>query len=190
MKLGKARAPWISIANQRVLVRLCFNHNLGEGETSMTRTAECACGAFKVKVEGEPLAVGACSCTQCQKRTGSVVGVGAYFPEASVQTVSGSFNTFVRPGDAGTKWSIYFCPTCGSSVFWEGPFFPDIRGVAVGCFADPSFPPPQVAVFTQNQHSWVTFPTGAMLHATQPTQTEAIALMAGLSTPRSGAPNR
>jgi len=145
----------------------------------MTRTAECACGKFKVAVEGEPLAVGICSCTQCQKRTGSVFGVTALFPKDSVQRVAGSFSTFERPGDSGGNWSIYFCPTCGSSIFWEVPI-PSLRGVAVGCFADPSFPPPQMAIFNENRHSWVTFPTGAMLHDTQPTQAEVIALLAHL----------
>lgn len=148
----------------------------------MTRTAECACGAFKVKVEGEPVAVGACSCMQCQKRTGSVFGVTALFPKDNVQSVSGSFSTFVRPGDLGTKWSIYFCPTCGSSVFWEGEYIPGLRGVAVGCFADPSFPPPQVVIFNENRHSWVTFPTGVILHETELTQTEVSALMARLKS--------
>lgn len=47
----------------------------------MTRMAECACGAFKVKVEGEPMMVSVCSCIKFQKRTGSVVGLGAYFPQ-------------------------------------------------------------------------------------------------------------
>lgn len=145
----------------------------------MRRMAECACGSFKVRVEGEPLIVGACSCTECQKRTGSVFGVTALFPKDSVQTVSGSFRIFARSGDLGTKWSIYFCPTCGSSIFWEGSFLPpDTRGVAVGCFTDPSFPPPQVALFNENRHSWVTFPTGTRLHETQPTQAEMSTLLA------------
>jgi hypothetical protein len=147
----------------------------------MTRMAECACGAFKVKVEGEPLVVGACSCTHCQKRTGSVFAVTALFPKDSVQTVSGPFSTFVRSGDLGTRWSIYFCPTCGSSIFWEGTFLPaGLRGVAVGCFADPSFPPPQTVLFNKNRHSWVSFPAGAILHETEPTQAEALALLAQL----------
>lgn len=144
----------------------------------MTRTAECACGSFKVKAEGEPLVVGACSCTHCQKRTGSVFAVTALFSKESVQPVSGSFRTFERSGDLGTKWTVYFCPTCGSSVFWEGSFIPDARGVAVGCFADPSFPPPEVALFDKNRPSWVTFPTGVALHQTQPDQAEVIALQA------------
>jgi hypothetical protein len=143
----------------------------------MTRTAECACGAFKVKVEGEPLMVAACNCTQCQKRTGNVFAVGAYFPKDSVEVVSGAFQTFNRSGDQGTTWSIHFCPTCGSSIFWEGPFFPGVRGVAVGCFADPNFPAPQFAAFTETQHSWVSFPPGATLLQTGITREEAAALV-------------
>jgi hypothetical protein len=143
----------------------------------MTRIAECACGAFKVKAEGEPLMVAACNCTQCQKRTGSVFGVGAYFPEDSVQVVSGAFQTFKRSGDQGTTWSIHFCPICGSSVFWEGPFFLGVRAVAVGCLADPGFAAPQFAVFTENQRSWVSFPAGATLLQTAVSQEEAAALL-------------
>jgi hypothetical protein len=146
----------------------------------MTRMAECSCGAFKVKAEGEPVVVGACNCTQCQRRTGSVFGVGAYFPADKVQTVSGSSKTFVRPGDLGTKYSLYFCPTCGSTVYWEGTLLPSLRGVAVGCFSDPSFPPPQQAFFTENRHSWVTFPPRAMLHETEPSLEDVHALVAQL----------
>jgi hypothetical protein len=144
----------------------------------MTRIAECACGAFKVKVEGEPIAVGVCSCIQCQKRTGSVIAMGSYFPKQNVEAISSAFKTFVRAGHSGAKLTIYFCPACGSSIFWEGGYSnPDYRGVAVGCFADPSFPAPQVAFFTQSQHSWVTLPVNVMRFETEPTQAEALAMM-------------
>ena len=87
-------------------------------------------------------------------------------------------HTFVNPGDSGAKLSMYFYPTCGSSIFWEGGYSrSDVRGVAVGCFADPSFPPPQVAFFTENQHSWVTLPASTMPFETEPTETEVLALM-------------
>ena len=146
----------------------------------MTRTAECACGDFKIKMEGEPFMVAACNCTQCQKRTGSVFGVGAYFRKSSVEVVSGEFKTFRRSGDLGTTWSIHFCPSCGSSLFWEGPFFPDTRAVAVGCLADPGFAAPKFAVFTEKQHSWVSFPAGATLLPAGVTQDEAVALLTQL----------
>lgn len=42
------------------------------------------------------------------------------FPKDSVQPMSGTFNIFVGAGDSGAKLSFYLCPTCGSSIFWEG----------------------------------------------------------------------
>jgi hypothetical protein len=126
----------------------------------MVRTAECACGSLKVKVETEPMIVGACSCTQCQRRTGSVFSVSAYFPRHSVQVVSGVSKTFVRMGDSGRKAEIHFCPEGGSSVFWDSEALPEVRGVAVGCFADPSFPAPQRAAYIRSRHYWVNFPPG------------------------------
>ena len=122
--------------------------------------------------------VGVCSCLQRQKGTGSVVGLGAYFPKDSVRLVSGTFNTVVRPPDSGAKLSFHFCPTCGSSTFWEGGYSrADVRGVAVGSFADSSFPPPQIAIYTESQHPWVTFPAGTMRFETEPTETEMLALI-------------
>ena len=45
----------------------------------MTRTAHCSCGALRVEVSADPDAVGVCHCGECQRRTGSVFGVGAFF---------------------------------------------------------------------------------------------------------------
>ena len=97
----------------------------------MKRTAECACGEFKISAEGDPAIVGACCCLQCQKRTGSVFGVVAYFPKDKVQVLSGPSKVFTRTGESGGSVDIYFCPSCGSSVFSEASVYPDIRGVTV-----------------------------------------------------------
>jgi len=84
-----------------------------------------------------------CSCRRLQlhavpkQRTGSVFGVSAYFPANKVQTVSSSFRTFVRSGDLGTKYSLHFCPTCGSTVYWEGTLLPGLRGVGWAVFPIP-----------------------------------------------------
>jgi hypothetical protein len=96
--------------------------------------------------------------------------------------VSGAFQIFKRAGVGGTTWSIHFCPSCGFSVLWEGPFFPGARGVAVGCFADPGFPAPQFAAYMEKQHSWVSFPAGATLLSTGVTRDEAAALIDQLRT--------
>lgn len=125
----------------------------------MTKTAQCGCGALRVEVSGEPDAVVACHCTDCQRRTGSVLGVGAYYPKAQVKA-SGEYKTYVRETAAGRKFHQNFCPTCGSTVFFVGEIMPDSIGVAVGAFADKDFPLPMRSVWEQSRHAWVGLPPG------------------------------
>jgi hypothetical protein len=132
----------------------------------MARTAECACRSLKVRVDAEPIVVGACSCTQCQRRTGSVFAVVAYFPRDSVQVVAGAFKTFDYTADSGRKGEMHFCPECGTTVFWDAEYRRDLRGVAVGCFSDPSFPAPQSAAYNRSRHHWVAFPPSINLYDT------------------------
>jgi hypothetical protein len=120
----------------------------------MERTAQCACGAVTIVARGDPSGVVACHCLACQRRTGSVLGVGAYFPEDRV-VVSGETKLFVRPTDAGHSFSTHFCPGCGTSLYWSSGRNLGLVGIAVGAFADPSFPPPIRSVWEQSRHSWL-----------------------------------
>ena len=121
------------------------------------RTARCSCGSVQVVVEGEPASVVACHCVDCQRRTGSVLGVGAYYPDERI-TITGVTREFVRPTDAGNPFSTHFCPTCGTSIFWSSARNPGMTGVAVGTFADPAFPAPVRSVWERSRHAWMAVP--------------------------------
>jgi hypothetical protein len=135
---------------------------------SQERTATCACGKLRVTVSGEPTRVGICNCTQCQKRTGSAFGVGAYFKKNQLVKVEGSAATFKRGSDAGRNLETKFCPECGSTVNWSADFRPDHFGVAVGCFADPQFPAPNGVSWVQHKLLWARFPDGVPEYERQP----------------------
>jgi hypothetical protein len=68
----------------------------------MTRIAHCCCASLRAEVTGEPVAVVACHCTECQRRTGSAFGVSTYFPQEQVRT-EGPSKVYVREGDSGRK---------------------------------------------------------------------------------------
>lgn len=123
----------------------------------MERSATCACGSLQVVVGGDPEFVAACSCTACQRRTGSVFGTMAYFREANVR-VQGQSKVYQRSSDAGRKVCSHFCESCGTTLWIQGEFLPKMLGVAVGCFADSSFPVPGFATWVENRHGWVNFP--------------------------------
>ncbi len=44
---------------------------------------------------------------------------------------------------------------CGSTCFWEPHRKPDTFAVAVGAFADQSFPAPTQAIYAEHRHPWV-----------------------------------
>ncbi len=119
----------------------------------MTRTASCSCGQLRVRCAAEPVRVSICHCLACQQRTGSAFGVQARFAASDV-TVEGRTSAFERIGDAGTRVVFEFCPRCGSTVLWRLDAIPGFVAVAVGAFADPSFPPPSISIYEARRHGW------------------------------------
>lgn len=122
----------------------------------MSRTAHCVCGALRVEVDGDPGAVVACHCEDCQRRTGAPFGVGAYYAKSQAR-ISGPSTAYTRVADSGRKFTSYFCPTCGTSVYWEAENHPDGVGIAVGAFFDPAFHAPGRSVWERSRHPWIDF---------------------------------
>ncbi|MGA0604270.1 GFA family protein [Caulobacter sp. KR2-114] len=118
-----------------------------------SRTATCSCGQLRVTCQGEPVRRSICHCLECQKRTGSVFAVQARFPRAAV-VIEGRSSTWARRGDSGQSATFRFCPVCGATICWEAEGVPGFVTVAVGAFADPGFPEPQVSVYEERCHPW------------------------------------
>ena len=118
------------------------------------RTAQCACGDVSITVRGEPERVICCHCQYCQRRTGNVFQVSAWFFEDQIVSRTGEARVFNgSENNAGVDYT--FCPRCGSTVFWPIRPFPGLYGVAVGCFANPDFPPPSLELHDKYRHAWV-----------------------------------
>ena len=108
-----------------------------------------------METDGDPLRVSVCHCFACQQRTGSAFGVQARFARERTR-VSGPSTAWARTGDSGGKCTFRFCPTCGSTVYYEPEGMPDLIAIPVGAFADSTFPGPKIAVYEMRQHPWVT----------------------------------
>ena len=132
----------------------------------ISRTARCGCGALTATVAGEPKLVYACACLRCQQKSGSAFAYSAAFPQDAV-TTSGAFTTWRHPGGSGRWVEVNFCPTCGTTVFSRGEIFPNMILIAVGCFGDPDFAPPQRVFWASRHHRWMMFPDGAEIMDTQ-----------------------
>ena len=129
----------------------------------MSRTATCSCGQLRVTCEGEPVRVSMCHCLACQQRTGSTFGAQARWPQDKVR-IEGSATEYVRTADSGNRLTFHFCPHCGSTVYYRLNHVPGVVAVAIGAFADPSFPPPKFSVYESRMHAWTGVPADAEHH--------------------------
>ena len=138
-----------------------------------TRVASCNCGQLRVTCTGpDPDRIVICHCNMCQKLTGSPFSLQARFPNEQVK-IEGKSTAFKFPMDsaeptkyrtcAGTDGTVaaadvitsHFCPTCGATVYYYRKSDSARTGVKVGCFADPTFPPPMGSAFEEYKHPWV-----------------------------------
>ncbi len=119
----------------------------------MPDIATCSCGDLSVTVTTDPYAVVACSCHACQRRSGSPIGVGAYFDRATV-TINGKASCFERQVE-DRSFRSYFCAACGTTLYWISDLHTDGVGVAVGCFEDSSRYPPQRSVWERSKVPWL-----------------------------------
>src|SRR5262249_15392886 len=121
------------------------------------RTARCCCGGLSAQTEGEPDVVVLCHCVECQRRTGSAFGVSAFFASQAVR-ISGAGAIYERLSDAGRKLTFRFCPSCGTTLWWESERHPGKIAIALGAFVDRDLPPPGRSVFNRSRVSWVDLP--------------------------------
>jgi hypothetical protein len=124
-----------------------------------TRRAACNCGQLHLTIEGEPSRISMCHCLECQRRTGAAISNQARFRREQI-TFAGKSTAWMRTAESGNALTFHFCPTCGSTVYWESEGFPGYVAVAIGNFADPNFPAPTIAVWEESRHPWVSLPPG------------------------------
>ena len=129
------------------------------------RQGRCDCGSLRFTVRGEPVHSHACTCTECQRSTGSVMSHSAWFPEAAV-TIEGDYTVHHHRGSEHPDRYRCFCPTCGTGRFFRsGASFPDAIGFAVGSFADPAFPPPAFVLYWDDRPAWLGRPEAVPVRA-------------------------
>jgi hypothetical protein len=122
------------------------------------REARCSCGQLKLRLSGDPQLVSSCHCQACQRRTGALFGSTSFWRKSQLLAVEGERRSWRRVADSGTGLVHHFCPTCGSTVYWQSEATPEMVSVAVGSFADPKFPAPVRTVWTATKHPWLPFP--------------------------------
>lgn len=118
----------------------------------MTYSGQCMCGEIRYQLDGEPTAVAACHCRDCQRSAGAPMVTWAMFPESALAVTRGQPKTINSSGAAMRS----FCAACGTGLFYRNAtMLPGIVDVQSVTLDDPEALPPSVQIQTAERLSWM-----------------------------------
>jgi hypothetical protein len=121
----------------------------------------------RYRVVGEPLALVACHCKECQRQSGSAFGMSLIVPQASF-TVDGELTMFERRADSGRTLRCFFCPECGTRIYHQPTYAAGVVNIKAGTLDDTASLEPQLHTWVDCKQQWTVIPAGAPTHPTQP----------------------
>ena len=125
----------------------------------ISRDGGCQCGYVRYRLEGEPLGLAVCHCTECQKQSGSAFGMSLAIPRAGFRLLSGELKTFSVRCDSGRIKECVFCPECGTRIHHR--VHDAVLSLKPGTLDDTSWLSPQAHYWTKSKQPWVAIPDGA-----------------------------
>lgn len=114
----------------------------------------CLCGEVRFKVDGEPIAAGACYCRDCQYVAGGGAAYAVMYPAEALTVTSGTPSTYAVKGDSGADVVRHFCPHCGVHIYSHNSAHPQFRSIKVGTLDDPSWFETQGNIWTSSAQPW------------------------------------
>jgi hypothetical protein len=112
---------------------------------------------MRATVTGAPTRISICHCHACQQRTGSFFAAQARWPRERA-VLEGQSSVWRRTGDEGHAMDFHFCPICGTTVWYIAVDRPEVVAIAVGAFADETFPMATVSVYDNRRRPWIALP--------------------------------
>jgi len=128
----------------------------------MTLKGGCACGAIRYALTDAPLIVHACHCRDCQRITGSAFVINNWIEEKCVAASGPAPKSFTLRGGSGKRHDVFFCGTCGTTLWSRYHFVTSpCLVVRAGTLDEPSAVTPDVHIFTRSKVPWLALPKGA-----------------------------
>jgi hypothetical protein len=125
-----------------------------EAGVTNLRTGGCLCGAIRYESGGKPVFSLQCHCRDCQRQSGSAFVAAVRVPSASFRIVKGEPKRYVARSDAGNEIARVFCGDCGAPLYVQVSTRPDLVGIRVASFDDPSWFRPDADIFVKSAQPW------------------------------------
>jgi len=133
----------------------------------MTIAGGCLCGAVRYEIDGAPLVVRTCWCTDCQKFAAGNATVNVVFPSEAVR-IEGALRDYPSIADSGNVMHRGFCPNCGTPVTTGSEARPHLIGIRGGTLDDKEIGKPDMTIWTKSAPRWAVIDPTIPRHETQP----------------------
>lgn len=127
----------------------------------------CQCSQMSFSLDGEPLFVYACHCSQCQKRTCSAFSMGMVI-EANALQLEGELTAWERVSTEGNTNTRYSCRDCGNIIYGASSNSPNLLKLQPGTLDNNRDIHPEVHIWVQNSQRRVSLPADVPQYDTQP----------------------
>jgi len=134
-----------------------------------TRVGGCLCGAVRYECEGAPQFSLQCHCRDCQRGSGAPHVAAVRVSSPGFRIVRGAPRRYVARADSGNEITRVFCGDCGTPLYVQVSTRPDIVGVRVCTFDDPSWFKPEANIFARSAQPWDHMDPAVPKFATYPT---------------------
>jgi hypothetical protein len=121
----------------------------------------CLCGRVRFHTSAAPMRTMACHCKFCQKVTGSSYFAESMFAADAVTFNDGAMSQYEHVSEGSKKKVfVHFCSNCGTTVSLTFERWPQIRGIARGCYDDPNAVTVSSHIWTQSAQTDTALPSG------------------------------
>lgn len=121
----------------------------------------CLCGTVRFRATQAPMRTLACHCNFCQKVSGSSYFAESMFPMDVVQFNHAKMKSYEHVSDeSNKKVFVHFCQNCGTTVSLTFERWPDVRGIARGCYDNPDAVTVSSHIWTRSAQSGTALPEG------------------------------
>jgi hypothetical protein len=121
----------------------------------------CFCGQIRYRMQGRPMFIHCCHCTDCQRQTGSAFAVNAVIETDRVEILSGAPVVVTLPTDSGRPHDVYRCEACQSALWSDYGRRLWLSFLRVTTLDEPAGFVPDVHIYTRSKLPWVVLPEDA-----------------------------
>lgn len=127
----------------------------------MALDGHCRCGRVTYSCD-DPVVVGVCHCTDCQRQTGTACSIVVAVPADRLEVRGDTLRIYATVGeDHGTRTNRHFCSACGSPIVSRIEALPELAFIKAGTLDDPSGLEPTVEFWERSAQAWMPALAGA-----------------------------